>query len=81
MELVLLETTSLQMKQAIGKNQHRFTKSESCQINLNTFYNNITSSVDLGRALNIVCLDFSKVFDTVSPCFLLDILARYRLDV
>lgn len=48
MELVLLETIIVQMKQAIGKNQHRFTNGELRQISLNTFYNNIGSFVIVG---------------------------------
>lgn len=78
-ELVLLETSTLQMKQVIGNSQHRFTKGESYQIYLNTFYNHITSSVNMGRVLDVICLDFNKAFDTASHSFLLGKLARYRL--
>lgn len=69
------------MKEVIGRNQHRFTKGESHQINLNTFYNNVTSSANVRSALDVVYLDFRKAFDTVSQRFLLGKLARYAFDV
>ncbi|KAK4811082.1 hypothetical protein QYF61_016368 [Mycteria americana] len=72
MKQVLLETITSQMKQVTGKSQHRFTKGKSCQTNLITFYNKITSSVDIGSAVDVVYLNFSKVFDTVSHSLLLD---------
>ena len=55
-------------------------KCKPCQTNLITFHNKITFSVDMGGAVDIVSLDFSKVFDRASYSFLLDKLARYRLD-
>ncbi|KAK4816849.1 hypothetical protein QYF61_023971 [Mycteria americana] len=44
--------------------------------NLITFYNKITFSVDRGRAVGIVCLDFCKTFITVSHSLLLHKLAN-----
>ncbi|KAK4807158.1 hypothetical protein QYF61_024278 [Mycteria americana] len=61
MERVLLETITNLMKQVIVKSQHGFTKGKSYQTNLITFNNKITSSVDMGRAVDVVYLDFSSV--------------------
>ncbi|KAK4831142.1 hypothetical protein QYF61_015445 [Mycteria americana] len=67
------------MKHMIGKSQHRFTKGESCLTNLITFYHKVTCSVDVGRAVDTIYLDFSKAFNTFSHSILLEKLMRYAL--
>lgn len=46
------------MKKVIRKSQYGFTKDKSCQTNI-TFYNKITS-VDMGKEVDVVYLDFKK---------------------
>ena len=65
--------------QGIRPSQHRFMKGRSCLTNL-IFYDWVTSLVDEGKAADVVYLDFSKAFDTVSHRLLLGKLAARGLD-
>ncbi|PKU49579.1 rna-directed dna polymerase from mobile element jockey- hypothetical protein [Limosa lapponica baueri] len=59
-------------KKALMSSQHGFTKGKSRLTNLITFYNEKTGLVDEERAMDIVCLYFSKAFDTVFHKVLLE---------
>ncbi|GAB0207301.1 hypothetical protein GRJ2_003195700 [Grus japonensis] len=67
-------------KKVIGGGQHGFTKGKSCLTNLIAFYDGMTGWVDEGRAVDVVCLDFSKAFDTISHNILISKLRKCGLD-
>jgi len=73
MEQLILEVIIKQgeEKKVIRSSQYGFTKEKSCLTNMIAFYEGMTGWVGEGRAVDVVYLDFSKAFDTVSHNILL----------
>ncbi|GAB0177970.1 mitochondrial enolase superfamily member 1 [Grus japonensis] len=67
MEQIILETITKHMKDTklVGGSQRRFTKRKSCLTRLKAFYNEITTLVVDGKAVDIVYLDITEAFNTV----------------
>ena len=82
MEQLFLEVINKQVeeKKVIRSKQHELTKGKSCLTNLIDFYDDMTGWIDEGRAVEVVYLDFSKAFDTLSRNILLGKLRKCGLD-
>ncbi|GAB0186691.1 mitochondrial enolase superfamily member 1 [Grus japonensis] len=82
MEQIILSaiTRHIPDNKAIRNSKHGFMKGRSCLTNLISFYDKVTRLVDEGKAVDVVYLDFSKVFDTISHSILLEKLAAHGLD-
>ena len=82
MELFILSVLTGHVKdnQGIRPSQHGFMKGRSCLTNLISFYDQVTHLLDEGNAVDVICLDFSKTFDTAPHSILLEKLAAHGLD-
>ncbi|CAM4696974.1 unnamed protein product [Lepidochelys kempii] len=75
-----MNSEALEERKVIRNSQHGFTKGKSCLTNLIAFYDEITGSVDEEKTVNMLFLDFSKAFDTVSHSILASMLKKYGLE-
>ncbi|CAM4403646.1 unnamed protein product [Lepidochelys olivacea] len=82
MEQVLRESIlkHFEERKVIRNSPHGFTKGMSSLTNLIAFCDEITGSVDEGKAVDVLFFDFSKAFDTVSHNILASRLKKYGLD-
>ena len=62
-------------------NQHGFIAGRSCLTNLVSFYDRVTKCLDAGVEVDVIFLDFSKVFNMVSHPSLINKLRGCDIDI
>ncbi|KAJ7404807.1 hypothetical protein WISP_143591 [Willisornis vidua] len=63
-----------------GHSQHGFLRGKSCLSNLISFYHKVAHLADQRKPFDVILLDFSKLFYTVSHRILLNKMSNMQLD-
>ena len=65
MEIYIYNNVYKVVEILINTNQHGFMNEKSCTTQLLTVYDEIGKHFDKGKQTDMICLDFSKAFDSV----------------